>query len=83
MCLYSNRCPSYPYVDILLHVSEDEHRLADLEGFSSYGTVASPAVRDAEGQRADQQDGAATRTRCGMKLYLGVLVSVALSGLVR
>ena len=67
----------------MFHALEDQQRLADIEGSSSYGAVSSPAVRDAGDQRADQQDGAAGRAGCGMYLYLGVLVSVVLSGLVR
>lgn len=66
----------------ILSFPEDEQRLTDLEGSSSYGAVSSPAVRDAGDQCADQQDGAATRAGCGMYLYLSVLVAVVLSGLV-
>lgn len=83
MWLFCNRRPSYPYVGFLLPVLEDEQRLADVEGSSSYGAVASSAVLDSDDQRVDQQDGATTRPGCGMCLYLSVLTSVFLSGLVR
>lgn len=83
MWLFCNRRPSYPYVGFLFFVLEDEQRLADVEGSSSYGAVASSAVLDSDDQRVDQQDGARTRPGCGMCLYLSVLVSVFLSGLVR
>lgn len=83
MRLFSNRSSSYTCVDFPLKFLEDEQRLAGVEGSSSYGAVASSAVLDSNVQRSNRQDGAATRPGCGMCLYLSVLVTVFLCGLVR
>lgn len=55
------------------------------EASSSYGAVLplSPLESDEEGQRQRGEGQAEQKLGCGARLYLGVLLLVTLSGLVR